>query len=332
VKLSKDGGFPIQLRISNINAMRRDAMAFLAEAILEKQTEGRSSEFAPDKESASGSEKPEKMHVTIAEYIDMRRITGGYSCGADIYVFPALQIGRSGRIMYIDELLGTEPDAKVALRLPGAYKDDMFDALAKAYHLVSSHAGDRFVGFFGTISDDKTKALTAGANIYNHFTARYEAAKGIDYLYLSYELNDDQVKKLAMGLRSDNISSYLALHRYGPIEWMQSEFCPLGRHQAHCTVCRDHPEVSLGEKTGEKNDHHDERVDIVCYPGFCRADLFGKARNLISGTTVSELLSNNIPVASVVRFMNEDQDERRMIVDSLFDEDVDDEGEDWYEY
>ena len=30
--------------------------------------------------------------------------------------------------------------------------------------------------------------------------------------------------------------------------------------------------------------------------------------------------------------MNEDQDERRMIVDSLLDEDVDDEGEDWYEY
>ncbi len=332
VKLTKDGDFPIQLRISSINALRRDAMAFLAEAILEKQTEGRSSEFAPDKETDYSSEKPEKMHVTIAEYVDMRRITGGYSCGADIYVFPALQIGRSGRIMYIDELLRTEPDARVALRLPGAYKDDMFDAISKAYNLMSSHAGDRFVGFFGTNADEKTRGLTAGANIFNHFTARYETAKGLDYLYLSYELNDDQVRKLALGLRSDNIASYLALHRYGPIEWMQSEFCPLGRHQAHCTVCRDHPEVSLGEKTSEKNDHHDDRVDIVCYPGYCRADLFGKARNLISGATVSELLSNNIPVASVVRFMNEDQDERRMIVGSLFDEDIDDEGEDWYEY
>ena len=272
------------------------------------------------------------MHITIAEYVDMRRITGGYSCGADIYVFPALQIGRSGRIMYIDELLGSEPEARVALRLPGAYKDDMLEVISKAYQLVSSHAGDRFVGFFGTNADEKTRGLTAGANIFNHFTARYEAAKGLDYLYLSYELNDDQVRKLALALSSENLTSYLALHRYGPIEWMQSEFCPLGRHQAHCTVCRDHPEVSLGEKTSEKNDHHDDRVDIVCYPGFCRADLFGKARNVISGATVSELLSNNIPVASVVRFMNEDQDERRMIVDSLFDDDVDDEGEDWYEY
>ena len=30
--------------------------------------------------------------------------------------------------------------------------------------------------------------------------------------------------------------------------------------------------------------------------------------------------------------MNEDQEERRMIIDSLMDEDTDDEGEEWYEY
>ena len=113
---------------------------------------------------------------------------------------------------------------------------------------------------------------------------------------------------------------------------MQSEFCPLGRHQAHCTVCRDHPETSIGEKTSEKNDHHDDRVDIVCYPGFCRADLFGNARNTVSGQTVSEIVRMGVPSASVVRFMNEDQEERRMIIDSLMDEDTDDEGEEWYEY
>ena len=40
-----------------------------------------------------------------------------------------------------------------------------------------------------------------------------------------------------------------------------------------------------------------------------------------------------IPTASVARFMNEDQEERRMIVESLYpDEYEDDEEEDWYEY
>lgn len=333
VSLEKEGDFPILLRISNINAMRRDAMASLAEAILEEQQAGRSSHFASHEEPEVARRKPEKMHITVAEYIDMSRITGGYACGADLYVFPALQITRSGRIMYIDELLGQEPSAKVALRLPGAYKDDMLDAVAKAYSMLSSHAGGRFAGFFGTAKDERTTGLTAGSNIYNHFTFRYESAKAADYLYLSYELSDEQVKKLALSLSGEELSAYMALHRYGPIEWMQSEFCPLGRHQAHCTVCRDHPETSLCEKSSDKSDlHNDDRLDIVCYPGFCRADLFGKARNIISASTVSEVLSNGIPVASVVRFMNEDIDERRMIVESLLDNDYDDEGEEWYEY
>ncbi len=331
-ELKKDGDFPIALRISNINAMRRDAMAFLAEAILERQTSGRSEEYASDDIDAISSDKPEKMHIVIAEYIDMRRITSGYACGADIYVFPALQIGQAGRINYIDELLNTEPDAKIALRLPGAYKDDMLDALSKAKKLASSHAGEHFLGFFGTNASEGTVGLTSGANIYNHFTYLYEAGKALDFLYLSYELTEEQIRKLAMDISGEDLHAYMCLHRYGPIEWMQSEFCPLGRHQAHCTVCRDHPETSIGEKTSEKNDHHDDRVDIVCYPGFCRADLFGNARNTVSGQTVSEIVRMGVPAASVVRFMNEDQEERRMIIDSLIDEDTDDEGEEWYEY
>ncbi|MBR3032870.1 MAG: U32 family peptidase, partial [Clostridiales bacterium] len=118
VSLKKDGDFPIQLRISNINALRRDAMAFLAEAILDKQTDERSDEFISNDVDVKDLGKPEKMHIVIAEYIDMRRINSGYACGADLYVFPALQIGQAGRIMYIDELLNEEPETKIALRLP----------------------------------------------------------------------------------------------------------------------------------------------------------------------------------------------------------------------
>ncbi len=332
-KIERDGDFPIKLRISNINALRRDAMAFLAEAILEKQTEGRKRDFGSDKEKENVSSKPEKMQIAIADYIDMRRITSGYDCGADLYVFPALQVTRSGRIRYIDELLAAEPDAQVALRLPGAYKDDLIEVIDKAYDLMKYHAGKRFVGFFGTDPDEKTSGLTAGANIYNRFAVRYASSKALDYLYLSYELTDDQIRKLALSLSSDDMASYLCVHRYGPIEWMQSEFCPLGRHQAHCTICRDHPEVSLTEKSPDKSDiHHDDRLDIVCYPGSCRADLFGNARNIISAETVFEMVSMGIPTASVVRFMNEDQEERRMVIDSLSDSDIDEEGEEWYEY
>ena len=335
-ELHKDGDFPIMLRIAQINALRRDAMAFLAENLLDNQTIRRRRDFTDAPEELDQiSEKPDKMHLTIADYLDMGRITGGYACGADLYVFSALQVTRSGRIRYIDELLDQEPEAQVALRLPGAYKDDMLEILDKAYSLMASHAGKRFLGFFGTHPNDRTSGLLPGSNIYNRFAYRYEDRKVQGFLFLSHEMNDDQIRKLAASVRSEGVSSYMTVHRYGPIEWMQSEFCPLGRHQKNCSMCQEHPEVSMGELSMDKNDmHHDSRVDIVCYPGFCRSDLFGNAKNLISGVTVSELLNMDIPTASVARFMNEDQEERRMIVESLYpdDTDKDDEEEDWYEY
>ncbi|MBO4928636.1 MAG: U32 family peptidase [Clostridiales bacterium] len=334
-ELKQDGDFPVFLRIAQINAMRRDAMAYLAEAVLAQQNAGRTRDYTdvPD-EKPHSFKKPEKMHITIADYLDMRRITGGYACGADIYVFSALQILRSGRIRYIDELMEAEPEAKVALRLPGAYKDDMIESLDKAFSMLKTHAGKRFLGFFGTNINGLTIGLLAGANVFNRFGYRYESARDLQFLFPSYELSDEELRKLGTDIRADSFSTYMAVHRFGPIEWMQSEFCPLGRHQKHCSMCTEHPEVSMGEMGLDKSDlHHDHRVDIVCYPGFCRSDLFGDAKYLISGSTVQELLRQGIPIASTARFMNEDQEERRMIIESMFDQDSDEEdGEDWYEY
>ncbi len=99
-------------------------------------------------------------------------------------------------------------------------------------------------------------------------------------------------------------------------------------------MCKDHPEVTLSELSGNKEEMHSEtKVDVVCYPGPCRSDLFGNAKNIISSETVSLLQKNDIPVASVARFINEDKNERRMIMESLLDlEDVTEDEEDWYEF
>jgi len=338
VELKKDGDFPIRLRISSVNELRRDAMAKMAEKILSASAAGRSSAFADEGEhvEVSGT-APEKKHVVIVDYIDMDRITDGYACGADQYVFSVLSVLKSGRISWIDELLSEEPGAKIALRLPGAYKDDMIDRIEKAENLLMTHAGKRFIGFFGTFADENTKGLLAGTNIYNHFSYEYALKQNVEFILPSYELSDEQIVRMAQLTGSNKQNAYLSVHRYGPVEWMQSEFCPLGRHQKNCSMCREHPEVSLGEKTSEKGAlHNDSRVDIVCYPGFCRSDLFGACKNMISAKTVQALLNQLVPVASVARFMNEDQMERRTIVDSLLDlgfedEEFYEEGEDWYE-
>lgn len=333
-KLNQNGDFPIRLRIAQINALRREAMSFLAEEILAKQISGRKSAFTDGEFENLAVEKPENDHITIADFIDMNRITNGYACGADLYVFSALQVARPGRIALIDELLAEESGAKVALRLPGAYKDSLIDAISKAVTLLKTHAGSRFIGCFGTYPDENIVGLLGGSNIFNHYTYRYETAKGLAYLFLSYEMDDEQILKLADSLDFSEKTSYMAVHRYGPIEWMQSEFCPLGQNQKHCSMCKEHPEVSLGEKSTDKGDeHHNNRVDLVCYPGACRCDLFGQAKHLIQASTVSSLLSGNVPVASVARFMNEDQQERRLIIDSFKDlEDNFEDEEEWYEF
>lgn len=333
-KLKQNGDFPIMLRIAQINSLRREAMSFLAEAILDAQIEGRNSAFTEGEYDESSLKKPEQTHITIADYLDMNRITSGYACGADLYVFSALQIVRSGRISLIDELMAEEPSAKVALRLPGAYKDTLIEIVSKAVSLLKSHAGSRFVGCLGTYQNEQIVGLESGVNIYNHYSYRYEHAKGMQYLYLSYELSDEQILKLAESLDESEKSSYMALHRYGPIEWMQSEFCPLGQNQKHCSMCKEHPEVSLGEKsTGKEDLHSNNRVDLVCYSGPCRCDLFGNAKHLIEASTVRAILANDVPVASVARFMNEDQQDRRMFIESIRDiDDVSEDEEEWYEF
>ncbi len=339
VSVKKESDFPIELRISTVNELRRGAMAKMAEAILEASCSGRSSAFADEGETTVVSgEAPKKSHIVIADYIDMDRITDGYACGADLYLFNVLSVLKSGRIAWIDDLLNEEPGAKIALRLPGAFKDDLADAVDKAEELLRTHAGKRFAGFFGTFADERSCGLLAGTNIYNHFSFEYALKQNVDYIFPSYELSNDQLVRMARAADESAKSSYLGVHRYGPIEWMQSEFCPLGQHQKNCSMCRMHPEVSLGEKISENSGlHNDSRVDVVCYPGFCRSDLFGACKNIISGKSVQTLLNAQIPVASVARFMNEDQEERRMIVDSLLDisgeeDELYEEGDDWYEY
>lgn len=337
--LEMEGDFPISLRISSVNELRRCAMGKMAEAILDASLENRSSAFAEEGETKEiGRTAPEKKHIVIADYIDMDRITDGYACGADLYAFSVLSVLKSGRIGWIDELLSEEPGAKIALRLPGAYKDEMQPSIEKASDLLMTHAGKRFTGFFGTFADEETIGLLAGTNIYNHFSYEYSLKQDVEYILPSYELTNEQIVRMAQLTGPDKKTAYLGVHRYGPVEWMQSEFCPLGRHQKNCSLCREHPEVSLGEKITEKGAmHNDSRVDVVCYPGFCRSDLFGTCKNMISAKTVQSLLNQQVPVASVARFMNEDQMERRSIVDSLLDIGGDDEefyeeGEDWYEY
>lgn len=334
VSLKQDGDFPIRLRISQINALRRDALDQLALTMISASTEGRDPQYEDKEEVPVSSEMPEKMNITIVDYLDMNRITDGYACGADVYVFAALAVTKNGRISLIDELLNQEQDAKVALRLPGAYKDDMVEVMEKAYRLMMDHAGKRFIGFFGTICTDKTSGILPGANIFNRFALSYTAGKALSFIFPSHELSNEMLLKMVSSADQKTGNAYLAVHRYGPIEWMQSEFCPLGQHKKNCTMCKEHPEVSLGEKLSEGSGlHNDSRVDIVCYPGFCRTELFGNAKNLISGETVNTLLNMNVPVASVVRFMGEDQYERRAIVESLgeFSNDDTDE-EEWYEY
>ena len=199
---------------------------------------------------------------------------------------------------------------------------------------MKSHAGSRFAGCFGTFPSDGTVGLLGGSNVYNHYTYQYASALNLPYIGVSYELSNEQIQRLAESLDEEEKKSYMTLHRYGPVEWMQSEFCPLGRNQKHCHMCKDHPEVTLSELSGNKEEMHSEtKVDVVCYPGPCRSDLFGNAKTLVSSETVSILQKNDIPVASVARFMNEDRQERRMIMESLLDlEDITEDEEDWYEF
>lgn len=309
----------IPARISEINNLRRSLVEKMSQAIQACVMDSRNEDFSdrPIRKD-NNPHSISQTHITIADYIHLPAMEESLACGADIYSFAALEVLQKNMLEKVLILADEESEAKFLIRYPGAYNDKTAALLAKADMLMLESFGARYLGIASSQSTARTKEILPCANVFNHYT--YEALLDEKPMIIStsYELSESNVSAIASKITAKSKETYMGLHRYGPIEWMSSEFCPLGQHKANCKMCTEHKFVSLKAKANENtDDFQGKSVDVVCYQAACRADLFGDAKNTISNQTVMDILNMGVPVASVVRFYSEDQEERKNIMASI---------------
>lgn len=319
--------------VSFLNELRRSAVSMLENAILEavhpknesgeaKAGEAKAADaVTPDERLSGRMNRPEieARNVICADFFDLNRILPeNLASGADYYSFSIYDLQREEVKTALEELHAAEPDARFLIRLPGAYKDAALPILAKNVGYMKRVFPDHFEG---VVSSSPARSgenvwISASANIYNRDALRFVLSEEPDAVSLSYELKDPSIQDLLSGFaKKDFLHTYLSLHRYGRIEWMQSEFCPVGHHAEGCARCRDKSlTYRMQIKSGEEPDSYKGReLPVVTHPGLCTSEILGPMLPSPGEDVLSAVRARDIPAAHIVRFLDETELERRKI-------------------
>jgi len=330
-----DPSFSLCAPVSFVNELRRDGFAALEKVILERKHPGvhtEESELSPcapstDLQSPQFTEKQElsltKRDILHVNYYDLRRLLPQkLACRADYYSFSVYDLSQAQVHAALEVLHEEEPLAKFLIWLPGAYKDQLIPVIDNAVHFMEQEYPDSFAGTV-TSSHEKTNGRTwisASANIYNH-EALSCALSGHPFAAApSYELKDqNMIEMLSMIPAQSFASSYLSLHRYGRIEWMQSEFCTVGRHEEACRKCRDKDRnfslqiLSPDDAAPVKG----KDLPVITHSGLCTSEILGPLHIPVGSDLLNTCRQKQIAVAHTVRFLDEPYDVRRHIANEI---------------
>jgi len=306
--------------VSFLNELRRSAVSSLENEIIsavhpKHETEpaqvtaiGASDEASDDLEK---SREISVRNVICAEFYDLNRILPEHiSSGADYYSFSIYDLQKDEVKTAVEELHREEPDARFLIRLPGAYKDSALPLFAKSVGYMKHVFPDHFEG---VVSSSPARSgenvwLDASANICNGDALRYVLSEKTKSAALSYELKDPAITELLSEFSASDFKyTYLSLHRYGRIEWMQSEFCPVGQHAEGCAKCRDKSlTYKMQIKSGEEPDSYKGReLPVVTHPGLCTSEILGPLMPSAGEEVLAIVRALRIPAAHTVRFLDE---------------------------
>jgi len=321
--------------VSFVNELRRDGFAALEEVILEHRHPGihiADSTLSPDAPSAdlksypAGENQESVMRnkdILHVNYYDLRRLLPQkLACRADYYSFSVYDLSQAQVHTALEILHEEEPLAKFLIWLPGAYKDQLLPVIDNAVHFMKQEYPDSYAGIVTSRHEkpDSTTWINASANIYNH-EALAGVLSGHPFAAApSYELKDQNlIEMLSMIPAESFASSYLSLHRYGRIEWMQSEYCSVGRHEDACRKCRDKDRnfslqiLSPDDAAPVKG----KDLPVITHSGLCTSEILGPLHIPAGSDVLLACRHRQIPVAHTVRFLDEPYDVRRHVTNEI---------------
>lgn len=303
-------GLSLRVPVSFINRLRRDILSSLESAVVEDLLSNRRSAVS-SADAATGQAGSMDFHefpggmarcLTAIEYISLKMSRGALYDASELYIFSVYDVAEESAVNRIGEMIRNNPDAGIFIRIPGAYGDSQSAWIGT----VVSAFRQRFQGSFravigsGRYNGDFRYVLSHQANIFNSESLREIVKDRPAGFFLSEELSDEKAVSVISKSRSFINGIPLFVCRYGPVEWMQSMFCPLGQNKPDCHTCARYPFSIVGSFRDNPL-----RTFLLYHPEFCVSELFGPRKHERSDSFINLLKTMKIDMIQTIRVSDE---------------------------
>lgn len=225
--------------------------------------------------------RKETGNITTMYYFPyVRGIKGDLRRDADIYAFSLYDLLDKKSFNRITDFV-MDTGCRAVVVLPDACHDKISKHANNVLQSFKDEIGDLFEAVMDSDvnSSDSTSAdlgvkRFAGfsANIMNS-EALHKTSDCYDFVALSYELETSEVMEV---LNESPVRAGLMVHSGGPIPWMQSDLCPVGRNKKDCRECFDKKEIVLSQGGEEKE------CRVITRPVDCSSSIWGPSKNNFS--------------------------------------------------
>ena len=256
----------IRCPVSLINSLRRDLCASLEEKItisFERSIDQDSVDLSLPYVS-SGIYKVFKMFT----YTHFKAAASVIKAGADYYQIPVTELISDERRKEITDIIDSY-GGKLIVRMPGLIHDEQkvrYDRVLaalkdKCYAVTVSEK-------LASFPDHSNRFLSAEGNVYN--SVSYDMVRSsFEAISFSHELDPNEIIDI---VSSRDHSSKIIVQKDGPVIWMQSDFCPVGRNAPGCNMCKN-------KRVYELVQNNNEIRYVVTDPTQCSCRIYGPAKN-----------------------------------------------------
>ncbi|NLT11183.1 MAG: DUF3656 domain-containing protein [Clostridiaceae bacterium] len=258
-----------------------------------------------------------RKYKIALEYINLKSVDchiAESNTNSLLYVFSVFDILNNETFEPISDFFKNHASEVFAIRLNASsrFLQDQFyrsELLSKI-----SCFNEQFLGYFtdAPTNDGQAFIITHHANITNLSALSVLVEKNPSAIELSHEIDDHMLDQLIdHHVQSSDIP--LMFQVYGPIEWMMSHYCPVGKNAKNCKAC------AQGAKTFKVSRNRDREYDmarLVLRPINCTSELFGSPKYDRS-EMIQSFMRKGLNVLRLIRVLDESSQQVAKILSEI---------------
>lgn len=241
------------------------------------------------------------------EYINLHSINDGITDiepSTMFYVFSAFDILSGDTYKRIDDFFKNHPGYSFAIRLNSSSRFLQDRDMRIEMNTKTRSHGDQFLGYItdAPTTDGTSYIISHHANITNIASLSVILDKQPDAIEFSHEVDNSSLEKL-LNYHLDHSGIPVLIQVYGPIEWMLSHFCPVGKNAPSCKACANGTNTFHVTKNQRQEE---EMARLILRPMSCTSELYGKSKYDRS-VLVRNFSQRGLNVLRLIRIIDESE-------------------------